>query len=238
MRENWRWDSTATASSSQPDISLFWLLLLILLQLLKIRICLVEHLLLSKSSFFPETILFLFTIYVIVTQYHLTSWGRGFEGPVSQLQTWQEHISLQAWQKNYLWCYNAVRTQRGRRNDPNNLRSAIIYLKHVSSWKSDGQQSYIKLEIRWKVGKNFFSAEFNCSDHHEITIFSTDTIPNAHSLGKWDNTTADIILSWNIRTFITKSLLSSKQDSFFATTGCWRQEALTRPSTRHLLGMG
>ena len=48
-----------------------------------------------------------------------------------------------------------MRTQRGRRNDPNNLRSAIIYLKHVSSWKSDGQQSYIKLEIRWKVGKNF-----------------------------------------------------------------------------------
>ena len=125
-----------------------------------------------------------------------------------------------------------MRTQRGRRNDPNNLRSAIIYLKHVSSWKSDGQQSYIKLEIRWKVGKNFFSAEFNCSDHHEITIFSTDTIPNAHSLGKWDNTTADIILSWNIRTFITKSLMSSKQDSFFATTGCWRQEALTRPSTK------
>ena len=99
MRENWRWDSTATASSSQPDISLFWLLLLILLQLLRIRICLVEHLLLSKSSFFPETILFLFTIYVNVTQYHLTSWVRGFEGPVSQLQTWQDHISLQAWQK-------------------------------------------------------------------------------------------------------------------------------------------
>jgi len=78
MRENWRWDSTATASSSQPDISLpfplqprlllllhrelllcpsclplFSLLLLILLQLLKILICLVEHLLLSKNSFFP-----------------------------------------------------------------------------------------------------------------------------------------------------------------------------------------
>ena len=70
------------------------------------------------------------------------------------------------------------------------------------------------------VGKNFFSAEFNCSDHREITIFSTDTIQNAHSLGKWDNTTADIILSLNIRTFITKSLMSSKQDSFFATTGC------------------
>ena len=71
-----------------------------------------------------------------------------------------------------------------------------------------------------KMGKNSFSAEFNCSDHRKITIFSTDTIRNAHSLGKWDNTTADIILSLNIRTFITKSLMSSKQDSFFATTGC------------------
>lgn len=150
MRENWRWDSTATASSSQPDISLpfplqprlllllhrelllcpsclplFSLLLLILLQLLKILICLVEHLLLSKNSFFPETILFLFTIYVNVTQYHLTSWGRGFDGPVSQLQTWQEHI-LASLTKSYLWCYNAVRTQRGRRNDPHNLSSAIF----------------------------------------------------------------------------------------------------------------
>ena len=171
---------------------------------------------------------------VIVTQYHLTSWGRGFEGPVSQLQTWQDHISLQAWQKTT--CDVTMQcAPKGGGEMTLTILEAQYYLKHVSSWKSDGQQSYIKLEIRWKVGKNFFSAEFNCSDHHEITIFSTDTIPNAHSLGKWDNTTADIILSWNIRTFITKSLLSSKQDSFFATTGCWRQEALTRPSTRHLL---
>ena len=216
MRENWRWDSTATASSSQPDISLFWLLLLILLQLLRIRICLVEHLLLSKSSFFPETILFLFTIYVIVTQYHLTSWGRGFEGPVSQLQTWQDHISLQAWQKTT--CDVTMQcAPKGGGEMTLTILEAQYYLKHVSSWKSDGQQSYIKLEIRWKVGKNFFSAEFNCSDHREITIFSTDTIQNAHSLGKWDNTTADIIL-WTlyIRTFIAKSLMSSKQDSFFS----------------------
>ena len=237
MRENWRWDSTATASSSQPDISLFWLLLLILLQLLRIRICLVEHLLLSKSSFFPETILFLFTIYVIVTQYHLTSWGRGFEGPVPQLQTWQDHISLQAWQKTT--CDVTMQCAPKWRNDPHNLSSAIFIWNIYPLEKVTGSKVASKLKSdEGYVGKNFFSAEFNCSDHREITIFSTDTIQNAHSLGKWDNTTADIILSWNIRTFITKSLMSSKQDSFFATTGCWRQEALTRPSTRHLLGMG
>ena len=165
---------------------------------------------------------------------HLPRWT-----PVSQLQTWQEHISLQAWQKNYLWCYNAVRTQRGRRNDPHNLSSAIFIWNIYPLEKVTGSKVASKLKSdEGYVGKNFFSAEFNCSDHREITIFSTDTIQNAHSLGKWDNTTADIILSWNIRTFITKSLMSSKQDSFFATTGCWRQEALTRPSTRHLLGMG
>ena len=150
MRENWRWDSTATASSSQPDISLFWLLLLILLQLLKIRICLVEHLLLSKSSFFPETILFLFTIYVIVTQYHLTSWGRGFEGPVSQLQSWQEHI-LASLTKSYLWCYNAVRTQRGGRNDPHNLSSAIFIWNVYPLEKVSGGKFAPKLrsDERW-----------------------------------------------------------------------------------------
>ena len=200
MRENWRWDSTATASSSQPDISLFWLLLLILLQLLKIRICLVEH---QCHSSKPDK-----SIYPCKLDKKTTC-----------------DVTMQC-------------APKGGGEMTLTILEAQYYLKHVSSWKSDGQQSYIKLEIRWKVGKNFFSAEFNCSDHHEITIFSTDTIPNAHSLGKWDNTTADIILSWNIRTFITKSLLSSKQDSFFATTGCWRQEALTRPSTRHLLGMG
>ena len=139
--------------------------------------------------------------------------------------------------KSYLWSCDAVRTER-EETSASHFQLRKIYLKHLSSWKSDWRQSCSKIDIRWKVGKNFFSAEFNCSDHHEITIFSTDTIPNAHSLGKWDNTTADIILSWNIRTFITKNLLSSKQDSFFATTGCWRQEALTRPSTRHLLGTG
>ena len=150
MRENWRWDSTATASSSQPDISLFWLLLLILLQLLRIRICLVEHLLLSKSSFFPETILFLFTIYVNVTQYHLTSWVRGFEGPVSQLQSWQEHI-LASLTKSYLWCYNAVRTQRGRRNDPHNLSSAIFIWNIYPLEKVTGGKFALKLrsDERW-----------------------------------------------------------------------------------------
>ena len=133
--------------------------------------------------------------------------------------------------KSYLWSCDAVRTER-EETSASHFQLRKIYLKHLSSWKSDWRQSCSKIDIRWKVGKNFFSAEFNCSDHHEITIFSTDTIQNAHSLGKWDNTTADIILSWNIRTFITKSLMSSKQDSFFATTGCWRQEALTRPSTK------
>ena len=174
MRENWRWDSTATASSSQPDISLpfplqprlllllhrelllcpsclplFSLLLLILLQLLKILICLVEHLLLSKNSFFPETI-FLFTIYVNVTQYHLTSWGRGFEGPVSQFQTWQEHI-LASLTKSYLWCYNAVCTQRGRRNYPHNLSSAIFIWNIYSLEKVTGGKFAPKLrsDERW-----------------------------------------------------------------------------------------
>ena len=197
MRENWRWDSTATASSSQPDISLFSLfslLLLILLQLLKIRICLVEH---QCHSSKPDK-----SIYPCKLDKKTTC-----------------DVTMQCAPK---W-----------RNDPHNLSSAIFIWNIYPLEKVTGSKVASKLKSdEGYVGKNFFSAEFNCSDHREITIFSTDTIQNAHSLGKWDNTTADIILSWNIRTFITKSLMSSKQDSFFATTGCWRQEALTRPSTK------
>ena len=39
----------------------------------------------------------------------------------------------------------------------------------------------------------------------------------------------------NIRTFIAKSLMSSKQDSFLATTGCWRQEGKSGRSGRFCL---
>ena len=39
----------------------------------------------------------------------------------------------------------------------------------------------------------------------------------------------------NICTFIAKSLMSSKQDSFLATTGCWRQEGKSGRSGRFCL---
>ena len=135
-----------------------------------------------------------------------------------------------------MWCCDAVRTQRGRRHQPHIFTSArFIWNIYPLQKVTDGKVA-AKLKSDERSARIFFAAEFNCSVHCKITIVSTDTIRNAHSLGKWDNTTADIIL-WTlyIRTFIAKSLMSSKQDSFFATTGCWRQEGKSGRSGRFCL---
>ena len=76
--------------------------------------------------------------------------------------------------KSYLWSCDAVRTER-EETSASHFQLRKIYLKHLSSWKSDWRQSCSKIDIRWKVGKNFFSAEFNCSDHRKITIFLVES---------------------------------------------------------------
>ena len=72
--------------------------------------------------------------------------------------------------KSYLWCCDAVRTER-EETSASHFQLRKIYLKHLSSWKSDGRQSCSKTEIRWKVGKNFFLSWiqlFWSSQNHNI----------------------------------------------------------------------